>query len=69
MGKKIIDKIIDVVMYYLSALLVLFIFKAAGWIDVDLTFYALGMTAGCVIAQMIIKFVKKIRNRRKSSEN
>lgn len=59
MRKKLIDIIVDVVIYYLSALLVSFAFKQLGWLEGNIYLYSFGVTIGWTIAKLIIDFFKK----------
>ncbi|MCM1370651.1 MAG: hypothetical protein NC181_02005 [Clostridium sp.] len=59
MRKKIIDIIVDIVIYYLSALLISFIFMKFGWIEGNIYLYSLALTIGWTIGKLIISFFRK----------
>lgn len=63
MTKKIITVIIDICIYYLCALLVCLCFKWLGWLEHNIFVFALGITIGWSIAQLIIEFVKNKKNK------
>lgn len=63
MKKKVINIIVNIVIYYLSALLVVFIFKQFGLIKENIYLYSLMLTITWVIVQLIVKLIKKKSNK------
>jgi len=59
MKKKVINVIVYIVIYYLSVLLVTFIFKKIGWIKGNIYMYSLAITIGWTIAKLLIESFKK----------
>lgn len=58
MKEKITDVIVNMVIYYLSALFVSFIANQIGWIEGNIFIYSLFFTIGWGIAKFIIYFYK-----------
>lgn len=62
MKNKIINSIVNIIIYYFSALLISFIFKSFGWVDGNIYLYSFALTIGWMIAKIIIDFFKKKSN-------
>ena len=58
MKKNIINIVVDIIIYYLSALLISFIFNQFGWVEGNIYLYSLALTIGWTIAKLIIDFFK-----------
>lgn len=59
MKKKIVNIVVDLVLYYLVALVVSMIFKQLGWINGNIYLYSLSITIGWGIAKLIISLFKR----------
>lgn len=68
MKEKITDVIVDMVIYYLAALLISIIANKIGWIEGNIFIYSLALTIGWVIAKFIIYFFKNLLKKRKITD-
>lgn len=67
--KKITDVIVDMIICYLSMLLVSFIANQIGWMEGNIFIYSSVLTIGWVIAQFIIYFYKYFLKRKRADND